>query len=194
MITIFAAVEKRQIEKFESGAVHKKAFNNLLVKSNRISLFQIDRALNVLAGGDEDSPFWAIFGGDVLTAAGGEEMTVDPIPFEKRSSGPLETCDPAVYQNEEETALISAFLEQIDEAAFRKHFDARIIKLTRWSFFSQRKRELKENADEIFDVFWGEFSRLKSFYKNIQAGECIVIFSLYEEEDFEVSSGSDWSD
>jgi len=187
MITIFAAVEKGKIEKFENGAVSKKTFNGILVKSNRIGLPQIDRALNVLAGGDEESPYWAVFGGDVLVGGDGEALIIDPIPFEKKSSDVFEICDPAVYQNEEEAGLISAFLEEIDEAVFKIQFDAKIKKLTRWSLFSQKKKELKENADEIFGVFWADFDRLKSFYKNIHAYECVVIFTLYEEEDFEMS-------
>jgi len=187
MITIFAAVDKRQIEKFENGAVSKKTLTNILVKSDRIGLSQIDRALNVLSGGDEESPYWAVFGGEVLAGGDGEALTVDPIPFEKKSSDVFEVCDPAVYQNEEEVCLISEFLEEIDEAVFKIQFDAKIKKLTKWSLFSQKKKELKENADEIFGVFWADFDRLKSFYKNIHAYECVVIFTLYEEEDFEMS-------
>jgi len=187
MITIFAAVEKNKIEKFETGAVSNKTFTNILVKSNRIGLTQIDRALNVLAGGDEESPYWAVFGGDVLAGGDGKELVIDPIPFEKKSSDVFEICDPAVYQKDEEARLISEFLEEIDETVFKKQFDLKIKKLTRWNLFSQKKKELKENADEIFGVFWKDFDRLKSFYKNINADEYIVIFTLYEEEDFEMS-------
>jgi len=188
MITIFSAIDKKQVEKFENGSIREKPFIDILTQSNQIKLSQIDRALNVLADGDEESPYWEVFGGEVLAGGDGEALVINTISFENEEGGSCEICDPTVYQNEEEAGMISAFLEEINETAFKKQFDTKIKKLTRWSFFNKGKKELKENADEILDVLWEEFDRLRSFYKNINAGEYVVIYTVYEEEDFEMAN------
>lgn len=187
MITIFIAVDPISREKFENGKMTEKAFTEKLAKSTRLPLRQIDRAISVMAQGDEDSPYWDLFGGDLLAGEGGKTLVADPNILAKGEGGPFETCDPAVFQTSDEADMVSAFLENIDEETFRRQFDERIKKLTRWRLFSRRKKELKENADEIFGIFWAEMDALKSFYKNRPDGSSVVLATFYEEEDFEMT-------
>jgi len=80
---------------------------------------------------------------------------------------------------------VCGLLKEIDEEEFKKRYDSKTKRLTKLSFLSQRKRELKQNAEEICGLFWNELDTLKKFYEKKAAEEKYIIISgFYEEEDF----------
>ncbi|WNY23401.1 hypothetical protein MmiHf6_07080 [Methanimicrococcus hongohii] len=199
MIIVFAAVSKQQIRDFENGDIDKDQFIDILINSERIELSQIDRAINVLADDDEFSEYWEIVGGGEILAGGdGSALVIDPILFideENDSSdggdgsdngGGFQIMDPAVYMTNDEIKKGAAILETIDKEQFKDAFDSKIKKLTKRSFLSKKKQALKESAGDIFEMLWNEIAVLRSFYEKVNDGENhAVIFSIYENEDFE---------
>lgn len=187
MILTFAAVSKQNIRDFENGDMDKNNFIDILVDSERIGLSQIDRAANILVDDDEFSPYYEIMGsGEILAGGDGEALVIDPVSFEYEGGGGVEICEPAVYMTNDEIKNAAALLADIDETKFRDAFDAKMKKLTKWSLLNKKKKALKENADEIFQVLWEELDSLKTFYEKLAAdGNYVVIFSIYEDEDFE---------
>ncbi|MDV0445147.1 hypothetical protein MmiAt1_07040 [Methanimicrococcus sp. At1] len=187
MIITFAAVSCEKIRDFESGKTDSKQFINLLTESDKIGLSQIDRAANILAEDDEFSKYWEITGaGEILAGGDGEALIIDPVSFEDGDGGGFEICNPAVYMTNEEVKEAAALLSEIDEKQFKDVFDAKMKKLTKWSFLNKNKKALKESAPEIFETFWDEVKMLRDFYqKTGDAGNCAVIFVMYEDADFE---------
>jgi Domain of unknown function (DUF1877). len=107
------------------------------------------------------------------------------ISFENEDDNSFEVCDPAVYITNEDVKDACGFLKEIDEAVFKKMYDSKTKRLTKLSFLSKRKRELKQNAEEIYSFFWNELDALKKFYEKTAAEEkYIIISNFYEEEDF----------
>lgn len=187
MKMIFAAVNKIRIDNFENGKINKKDFTQNLAEADRIELEQIDRAVSVLIenDSDEESSYYSIFGGEILAGSDGEALIVEPFLFETADDGSFEVCDPAVYLTNDEVKDAASVLEELSEKTFRAAYDLKMKKLTKWSLFSKEKRELKENADDIYEMFWQEMTALKSFYKKAgEAGNFIVIFPMYDEEDY----------
>ncbi|MDL2260679.1 YfbM family protein [Methanimicrococcus sp. OttesenSCG-928-J09] len=190
MILIFTAVSKQNIRDFESGSIGEAEFINILVESERIGLSQIDRAAHVLANDDEFSEYYNIMGsGEILAGGDGEALIIDPISFEyedDEDGGGFEVCDPAVYMTNEEVKNAAAILADVDENVFREAFDSKMKKLTKWSLLNRKKKALKESADDIFELLWKELDALKQFYEKMAAdGNFVVVFSIYEDEDFE---------
>ena len=112
-------------------------------------------------------------------------MLIEYISFEKDDKGGFEVCNPAVYITNEDVKDACGFLKEIDEAVFKKMYDSKTKRLTKLSFLSKRKRELKQNAEEIYNLFWSELDTLKTFYeKTATEGKYIIISNFYEEEDF----------
>ncbi|WNY28061.1 hypothetical protein MmiEs2_02410 [Methanimicrococcus stummii] len=187
MIISFASVSKQNVRDFENGEIDESKFIEILAKAERIGLSQIDRAANILAGDDEFSKYWEITGaGEILAGGNGEALIIDPVSFEDEDGGGFEICDPAVYMMNEEVKEAAALLAEIDENQFKAAFDAKMKKLTKWSFLNKNKKALKESAPEIFETFWDEVQMLRDFYqKTGDAGNCVVIFVMYEDADFE---------
>ncbi len=187
MIIIFAAVGKQSIRDFENGSMGEKQFVDVLINAERIGLRQIDRAAHVLANDDEFSEYYDIMGsGEILAGGDGEALIIDPVSFEYEDGGGFEICDPAVYMTNEEVKKAAGILSTVDEALFKDAFDRRMKKITKRSFLNKKKKALKENADEIFELLWSETDALKRFYEKTAGDEnYAVIFSIYEDEDFE---------
>ncbi|MBZ3935237.1 DUF1877 family protein [Methanimicrococcus blatticola] len=190
MIIFFAAVSKQNIRDFENGSIAKDRFIDILVVSDRIGLSQIDRAANILANDDEFSEYYEIMGsGEILAGGDGNALIIDPVSFEyenEEDGGGFEVCDPAVYMTNDEVKKAAGILSEVNEATFREAFDAKMKKLTKRSFLNRKKKALKENAGDIFEMLWNELDALKKFYEKTAATEnYAVIFSIYEDEDFE---------
>lgn len=187
MIIIFAAVGKQNIRDFENGSTEESRFIDILVNAERIGLRQIDRAAHVLANDDEFSEYYDIMGsGEILAGGDGEALIIDPVSFEYEDGGGFEICDPAVYMTNEEVKKAAGILSAVDETVFKDAFDRRMKKLTKRSFLNKKKKALKENADEIFELLWNETDALRKFYEKAAAdGNYAVVFSMYEDEDFE---------
>ena len=185
MIIMFAAVDESQIRDFENGIINEEAIIGRISKADRIALNQIDRVFNILTEEDEYSPYWNALGGEILAGGNGEALLIEYISFENDDGCGFEVCDPAVYITNEDVKDTCVFLKEIDEAVFKKMYDSKTKRLTNLSFLSKRKRELKQNAEEIYELFWSELSTLKTFYEKMAAeGKYIIISSFYEEEDF----------
>ena len=193
MILIFASVSEQQIRRFESGEIDKSGFIDILVKADRIGLSQIDRAVNVLSYGDEFSDYWDIIGdGEILAGGDGEALVVDPVSIEYEAEGEEDgygftVASPAVYMISDDVKRAAEILNPVSKEQFRDAFDFKMKKLTKWSFLSKKKQALKESAPEIFDTLWDEIEALKAFYQRVSGdgGNFVVVFSMYEEEDFE---------
>lgn len=187
MIIIFAAVGKQIIRDFENGGMDEKRFVEILAGAERIGLRQIDRAAHILADGDDFSEYYEIMGsGEILAGGDGEALVIDPLSFEYEDGGGFEICDPAVYMTNEEVKKAAGILSGVDETKFKDAFDLKMKKLTKWRLLNKKKKALKENAGEIFELLWNETDALKTFYRKAgDDGNCAVIFSIYEEEDFE---------
>jgi hypothetical protein len=188
MILIFASVSEQQIRHFESGEIDKSGFIDILVKSDRIGLSQIDRAVNVLAYGDEFSDYWDIIGdGEILAGGDGEALVVDPISIEDEDEGGFTAASPAVYMMNHDIKRAAEILNPVSKEQFKDAFDFKMKKLTKWSFLSKKKQALKESAPEIFETLWDEIEAMKKFYQRASSdgGNFVVVFSMYEEEDFE---------
>ncbi|MDR2944085.1 MAG: YfbM family protein [Methanosarcinales archaeon] len=187
MIFIFTAVEKQNIRDFENGSISENRLIDFLFNDERIELHQIDRAVNILANGDEFSEYYEIMsGGEILAGGDGEALVIDIVSVEYEDGGGFEICDPAVYMTNEEVKKAALILSKVDETVFKDAFDLIMKKLTKRSFLNKKKKVLKENADEIFECLWNELDALKSFYQKASGdGNYIVVFSMYEEEDFE---------
>ena len=187
MITYFAIVKKQTLRDFENGEINCETFTEELVTAETVGLYQIDRAIHVLANDDEFSPFYEILGGGEILAGGdGEALVIDPIYLENENDSGCVICDPAVYMTNDEIKRAVHILKDIDEAGFKKIFDSKMKKLTRLSFLNKHKRELKKNSTDIFNLLWSETETLRQFYeKPSKTGDFIVIYTLYETDDFE---------
>jgi len=187
MRTVFAAVKRQQIRDFENGEIGSDQILDILTKADRVDFHQVDRAVHVLANDDEFSEYYDIMGGgEILAGENGEALIIDPVYFENENGGGSVICDPAVYMTNDEIKRAADILKEIDESKFKEIFDLRMKKLTRWSFLSKGKRELKKSAADISNYLWNEVSVLKRFYEtHAENGNFIVIFIIYENEDFE---------
>ncbi|MDR0767390.1 MAG: YfbM family protein [Methanosarcinales archaeon] len=187
MILIFAAVSEQQIRNFENGNIDKNQFIDVLVNADRIGLSQIDRAANVLANDDEFSEYYEIIGaGEILAGGDGEALVIDPISFEDEDGSGFIVADPAVYMTNDEIKEAVGILESVDKEQFKDAFDFKMKKLTKRSFLSKKKQALKESAPEIFEMLWDEIEALRVFYQKASVGgNYAVVFSMYEDEDFE---------
>jgi len=185
MIILFAAVDEKQIRDFENGIIDKEKMVGQITEADRIELNQIDRVFNVLTEEDEYSPYWNALGGEILAGGNGEALPMEYISFEDEDGSGFEICDPTVYMTDDEVKEVCGLLKEIDEEEFKKRYDSKTKRLTKLSFLSQRKRELKQNAEEICGLFWNELDTLKKFYEKKAAEEKYIIISgFYEEEDF----------
>ena len=187
MITYFTAVKEQMLRDFENGKINCEAFKEELMKAETIGLYQIDRAVHVFANNDEFSPYYEIWGsGEILAGGDGEALIMDPIYFENENGSECEICDPAIYMTSDEINRATDILKDVDDAGFKEMFDLRMKKLTRLSFLNKEKKELKKNADDIFKFLWSETEKLKNLYeKSAKNGDFIVIYTIYEAEDFE---------
>lgn len=187
MIIFFVSVTKQQINDFENGVIDGEEITKIFVKSDQIRLQEIDRVMNVLAEDDEFSKYWDIFNsGEILAGGDGEAFLVEHIDVEFDDGDGFSICEPAVYVLNEEVKETAAFLSEIDEKQFKESFETKIKKLTKWSFLNKNKKALKETAPEIYEIFWNELETLRNFYQKVsETDNFIVIFPMYEEEDFE---------
>ena len=187
MIILFAAVDEKQIRDFENGVINEEAMTSRIAEADRIELNQIDRVFNILTEEDEYSPYWNAFDGEILAGGNGKTLLIEYFSIENEDgdSGGFEVCDPAVYITDEKVKEACTLLKEIDENAFKKMYDSKTKRLTKLSFLSKRKRELKQNAEDIYELFWSELDTLKKFYEKTAAeGRYIIISNFYEEEDF----------
>lgn len=186
MFLFFVSVEKQRLSDFENGVTDAREITQAFAKADRIRLQEIDRVVNVLARGDVFSKYWDIFeNGNLLTGGNSESLIIDPVSFLGEDGGGFETYDPVVYVLNDDVRKIAAVLSEINEKQFKEAFDAKMKKLTKYSFLSKKKKALKEKAPEIYEHFWNEFEILRNFYQKVnETDHLIVIFSMYEEEDF----------
>lgn len=187
MILTFIALSGEKIRDFENGRLTEKELNHLFISSPRIGLRHIDRVVNVLAADNAFSKYWDLLGsGETLVGGSGKSFIADSAPFEKEIGGRAEIGDPAVYMACEDVKKAAALLNEIDEAALKNALNAKIKKATRWHFLNPNQKALREQADEIHHIFQKELKTLHEFYrKTADNGDGIVLFPVYEEEDYE---------
>lgn len=189
MLVIFASVPKQAITDFENGVMDNDKFVNLLLNTEQIGLNYIDRAIQILAKEDESSPYYDILGpSKSLTGGDGKPLDIDSVSFftDDENEDELEPGEPPIYATNDSVKASCAIMADVDEAKFKEAFDFRVEKMLKENRSAKYKKTVKEFADDVFETLWNELNLLKILYeKTALDGNYIVVFSLYEEYDFE---------
>ena len=91
--------------------------------------------------------FWAA---EILADGEREALIIDLIYGETGRGGGYEICDPAVYMLNERVKDATSLLSKIDEKQFKDVFDAKMKKLTKWSFLNKNNKSAQRKRARNF--------------------------------------------